>query len=223
MEYEILNIRKTIENEGKAVLQINIKYPVFTELEAADKINSFYLDIANGFCDYAEKTSAKKAVTALSAEPEQRPFGEIILPKIVTDDEGKYISVILDVTSYDGIFARERRISQVWNTDTGLLCEYKSVLPLSKKRILSLIAEQIDRELLSNDIHDYYIDCKRLCKKHFSVRNFFVTKRGIVFYYQSGLLCPQNEGIVCFTIERDITLNSKKADSLSQAENGCRE
>ena len=51
MEYEILNIRKTIENEGKAVLQINIKYPVFTGLEAADKINSFYLDIANRFCD----------------------------------------------------------------------------------------------------------------------------------------------------------------------------
>ena len=223
MEYTIESIRKTIENEGKAVLQINIKYPVFTGLEAEAKINAFYLNIANRFCEYAEKISAKKAASALGAEPERRAFGEIIITTIRHGDDAKSICGVVGGTGHDGIFARERRISQVWDVHTGLLCEYKSILPLSKKKILDLIIEQIDRELLTNDVHDYYRDCKRLCKKHFSGRNFFVTKRGIVFFYQSGLLCPQNEGIVCFTIDRDIIRQSKKSDSTSHAEKDCRE
>lgn len=211
VDYHFEKLRKTITENGRQVLEINIRYPVFEGVVCGEAMNSFYLSLAEKYCAYAEKESAKKAAAALGSEPGRRAFGEILIPKVIAADNERYISVILDVTSYDGIFAKERRLSQVWDTETGYMVKYDSVIRLSERKIADIIERKLEGELLSGDIHDYYKGCKRLCRRYFSSSDFFVTDRGVVFYYQSGLLCPQNEGAVCFTIEKGDLAEHKKS------------
>lgn len=222
VEYSFEKIRKTVAENGRQLLEINIKYPIFTDSGCDEAINDFYRSLAEKYGEYAENVRAKKAAATLKNEPERRAFGEILIPKVILTKDGKYISVILDVTSYDGIFAKERRLSQVWDTKTGYLIKYTSVLPLSEKKAADIIERNLEKELMSGDVHDYYNGCRRLCRKHFSPSCFFVTDRGIVFYYQSGLLCPQNEGTVCFTVENaDISRFEKRKGSPSRKEKDC--
>ncbi len=213
--YITKQLRETMKHDGKTVLEINIKYPCFSSIDDGEclseatlkSINSFYETLANNFYTYASTKRFDAAKAALSADNVNHinPYGEAI--NTIVLQTGQYISVICDITRYDGVFARHLRISQVWDTKNGEILPLrafisgKASLPVIKKKL----AGQLEKELTGEPDHDYYATCRKAIYRHFNKDSFFLTDRGLVIYYQSGILCPQNEGTVCFTLPWEET------------------
>ena len=117
-------IRKSLKNENSSILEINIEYPeICADTEFSSVFNSFYEKTANNFSSWCEGILFPKLLKKNRNDKLFRPCGEI-MKYFVTYNSDKYLSVVCDISHFDGYKKETKRFAFVWS------CENKIVLPL---------------------------------------------------------------------------------------------
>lgn len=199
---ECCNIRKSLKNENMPLLEINITYPrISADSEFSVLFNSFYEKIANNYSTWCEEMLYRKLLKKQKNDTLFRPYGEI-MKYFITYNSDKYISVVCDISHFDGYKKETKRFAFVWS------CENKIVLPfehfekelcLDKKDIRKKICETILGQIKSERCEfDYSERSLRRYAGHVNFSNFFLTKAGLAFWFDKGTLASADNGFPTF-------------------------
>ena len=75
-----------------------------------------------------------------------------------------------------------------------------AAFPVSR-RAKKLYTDEICSKIMTAEgSFSYFSDAVLSAKKHFDENRFYLTPKGIAFYYEKGLLCPEKEGSPAFVI-----------------------
>lgn len=195
-------IKKSLESEGITILKVNIEYPKICEdTEFSSVFNSFYEKIASNYFTFCEGVLFKKLKKKKCTDELFRPYGEI-MKYFITFNNDKYISVVCDISHFNGYKKETRRFSFVWSI------ENKIVLPLEhfekeycvkkhdiRKRICEIIMEQIKNECCEFDYSEKSI---RRYAGRVNFSNFFLTNNGLAFWFDEGTLAKRENGFPTF-------------------------
>lgn len=214
-------IRKSLDIEGRRGLEINIEYPQIDDVKCGNcckKINAFYFKMAESFCEYCEKTAIKNTEKSIRESESPKPFGEIIKSFIPYHDD-VYISVLLEITHFNGYFKSTRRVCHTWDYINGLLIDKRGILKkLSKsgKAVKKQVGDMI-MSSVQNGTADFSYTENKLKKYAYRVNlnNFFMCRNGIAFWFDMGTIAPESEGFPTFIVplcekEKELSEDSSK-------------
>ena len=200
------------DDDGRALLRVNIEYPQ-GDLPTANKrksnetFNGFYAAAASEYFAFCKTKRVKQAYTALCRDPDRKPFGEI-MKYYVTFDSARFLSVVIEISHFDGYFSQAARFSHVWDVETQL------VLPVSlfcdklgvrvsdiRKQVGDLVMQSVER---GNT--DFPFAEKRLRRFAYRVdpSRYFLTPRGLAFWFRPGTLADEAFGFPTFVLPCDM-------------------
>ncbi len=204
-------IRKTVRNEnGIKILEINIEYPQLSDNDKKNEFtaefNGFYQKIAENYSKYCEKKILNNLRKPNVNNFDFKAYGEIMKFYIPYIDE-KYISVICDITHFDGYFKKRIRTSQTWSCEKSIIlpCEYflskasKSVKEV-RRDVGNIILEHLKNG--TTEKCEFSFTAKSVGKYAFkvNVNNYFLSEKGLGFWFECGTLAPESEGFPTFFI-----------------------
>ncbi|MBR3995416.1 MAG: DUF3298 domain-containing protein [Clostridia bacterium] len=199
-------LRKTLTFENIKVLEMNIEYPVFNrnEVDADYKsINDFYKKLSDNYINYCELVLYNRIKKHYTHNDNIKPFGEIM--KFFAPHNSKdYVSVICEITHFDGYFKRTTRINQTWQYKDNIMLPanyfYKKI-GMSHKKIKKYIGDII-MEKIKNGNADFSYTDKSVRKYAYNVNtnNYYLCKKGVAFWFDTGTIAPESEGFPAFVI-----------------------
>jgi len=209
--YSVKNhvINSDVTHGGRTLVVQNIRYPQFTA-KAENSIQSRLALIMNRFyrggaLKYSSYASGKLAVKAeRSVARGSKPFGAVMNCSVAFCDES-YVSVIVDLSGFNGTDSVGQRVSQTWSIDKMSTVPYSHFFKsdfTSKAFIKDKIVE-LARVHMSDPAFGYYGDCEKLIRKNFSTENFYLVPNGAAFYYDEGTLCDAKFGPSVFVLPFD--------------------
>ncbi len=202
-----VSIRENICSDGKTLVTKNIKYPHF-EYNGENKkvsvlcgkMNRFYKDAGTQYDSYAQKTMAKKAKKQFS--PSFKPWGAIMNYYVCYCDDD-IISVVVDVSFFDGNVFFSNRISHTWSVSKSALLPPSYFIRQGSK-----VSKYVKSELLTqlrknreNTSFEYFSDCEKQFLKHFRLNQFYFVPAGIAFYIDAGILSSVKNGPSVFIMD----------------------
>lgn len=197
-------IRSKIKIGDRVAVMENIKYPVFesgdgTGEKGIEKINKFYLDVANKYSAHARirlprkiKASPKKHVLPLS----------VGMNCIVSFSGGNVACIVLDLSLGEGTKLRTRRFTQTWLVNSGQLlpaCEIIKTDIKTRKKILSAVVK-LAKENFENPAFGYYGNYLKRLVRSFHINNCHPVPGGIAFFVDGGVLRPEKYGPSSFVL-----------------------
>lgn len=204
-------IRKTVSNEnGIKILEINIEYPLLSDInvkkEFTAEFNEFYQKIAENYSKYCEKKVLNNLRKSKISNSDFKAYGEIMKFYIPYIDKN-YISVICDITHFDGYFQKRIRTSQTWSCEKNIIlpCEFfLSKASKSVKEVQQEVGNIILEHLKNNTTEksEFSFTSKSVGKYAFkaNVNNYFLSPKGLGFWFECGTLAPESEGFPTFFI-----------------------
>ncbi len=94
------------------------------------------------------------------------------------------------------------RASDSWDLRTGRRLRLGSLFARGtgyRRRVLELIEKQADKDMKENP-GVYFEDYRALIFEHFDPESFYMTPKGLAFYYQQYEIAPYSSGIIVFEI-----------------------
>ena len=199
-------LKDTICKNQKAILLENIRYPQFdnsSENKKAknlcSKMNKFYKALAKQFSDYVHTNLAKKA--SRKANTLAKPYGAV-MNYCISFDDGETVSVVVDISVFDGDSFSSGRTSHNWSVSRCALMPVSFYLDKHKKSrnyIKSLAFETLEKNL-QNSSFGYFADCKKQFLHHFDINNFYFVPNGIAFFIDAGIISNVKNGPSVFII-----------------------
>ena len=106
----------------------------------------------------------------------------------VACDTPELLSIVCDVSVYDGRRRSASRHSENWDRENGILLSFTDVFVKgAEKTLLALLREQAV-EMQENGRRSHYSNYGTLLRRHFSKNAFFFTPEAIGFFYQPNTL-----------------------------------
>ncbi len=192
----------------------NIRYPEFSVKEnfADDKnaaelvkiMNKFYADAANRLSKYASSRMMKKALKLPESQRMQKTCGVCMNYNVSFSDE-KYVSVVIDVSSFDGKTSSAKRVSHVWSIEKHAVLPAKYFVNASGKNVKKIKSEVENTVVrnMKNPFFGYYGDAVKSAVKNFSFENFYLVPKGGAFFIDAGILADVKYGPAVFVVELD--------------------
>lgn len=148
--------------------------------------NAYYQGISTGFTQFAGG-ALLKAATAAKTEEGFKPYGAVL--KAVPCFENQTVAALyVDAAVTTGGTRRIHRISQLWHKGNGSLISFGAVFEKGAARgMLPLILKSAAARGESAAV-PLYADWELRARKEFNKRQFYITPRGLVFFYQGGVL-----------------------------------
>lgn len=200
------NIKKTICRDNTPVLKVNIEYPEISDgtLKVNKIFTNFYYNLAENYAKYCEDKLSKQIFLKNIRNDDFRPFGEIMKYHI-TLNNSKYISVLLEITHFDGYFSKTSRYSHVWDTEKGILLPCDYFLRKMKINVKTLRREvaKIIYERIKDGGEEFGYTEKRVRRYAMKTdpNNFFLTENGLAIWFDRDTLAPETEGFPTFIIK----------------------
>ncbi len=193
-------IKETLLSDTKTPLYINLSCPTFDgENQAcANKLNSYYSSGIDKFYEFL-KNNAHRIVTK---EKNTKPPG-ISMKSTVSFISEKHISIITDIEKFDGV---KKTVLRLFDTKALPYCTPVRAKDIfcndrnTKQKILSVITTSI---IERDGGFEYFKDAVRKAEKRFKFDNFFLTLKGVCFYYDKKLLTENPNVYPCFVIPFD--------------------
>ena len=117
----------------------------------------------------------------------------------------KYLSVVTDISHFNGYFTEKTRFSCVWEKDKNRILPYAYFLDIEKisvRDVRKKIKEAIENELKDGAPQFAYTeDNVKKYAGRVSPENYFLTDCGIAFWFTPGTLAPASEGFPTFVIK----------------------
>lgn len=211
MEAEVMScaVKKEFTYEGAVALKFGAQYPqvrLNRGSAAQTRINAHYLNVADSFFQYAQKTLFEQAIEAmLEAQKQGYPFHayEAQLTYTLTMNENCILSTYFERYQYTGgAHGTTFRFSDNWSLESGRRIQMGSLFPKNadyKSEVIEQIIWQADREMQQNP-GVYFEEYRMLILEYFNPVNFNLTPEGMQVYYQQYEIAPYSTGIVTFTI-----------------------
>ena len=205
--------RKSIIENGRSILEINLEYPeiIPDNTSFSKAFNSFYANIGKNYLEYCEKKLLKRIKQRHSSDKASMAFGEI-MRFFVTRNCDKYLSIVTDISHFNGYFTDKTRFSCVWEKEKCRILPYSYFLEkekMSVREVRNKIKDTIEKELRAGDPQFAYTeDNVRKYASRVKPENYFITDSGIAFWFSPGTLAPASEGFPTFVIKNDNFLQS---------------
>lgn len=196
-----LEAKKEVLSENKReLLFINITYPVFEsekQKELCKNLTEYYEKGTEAFLKFCRE----RLFEGLKREENKYKCGIVMNAKVSYLDE-KYLSVITDISYFDGKTRRTRRLHDNFRFcgEYPLTLRARHFLPLTK-RAKRLYTDEICSKIISGDGGFCYNgDAVKTAKRHFDAERFYLTPKGVAFYYEKGTILPEKDGEATFVI-----------------------
>ena len=179
-----ITMKKTIrDDDGRDLLRIASD----TLPDAGHKaIEAFYTKSDRDFQQSCEKLLLPRAKRD-SADERFKPFGAVRRLTIACDTP-ELLSVVCDVSVYDGRRRDVTRHSESWDRTNGVLLAFSDVFVKgAEKPLLALLREQAV-EMQESGKRSHYSNYETLRRRHFSKTAFFFTPEAVGFFYQPNTL-----------------------------------
>lgn len=209
-----VNVRKKVISQdmyykNHKILSYTIKYPQFFSDRydlLTDKLNLFYRTKALLY----EKNNVRKLYQMSMADYEYSVKNnfpihqyEAYIDYFITYNQNCAISLYFDQYEYTGgAHGNTLRYSDTWNLPTSKRVELKSLFGNKKdykEYIIQNILKQIENEMNSGN-KTYFDNYAELVRDNFKDNNFYLTKEGVVIYFQQYEIAPYSSGIPTFVI-----------------------
>lgn len=179
-----ITMKKTIrDDDGRDLLRIASD----TLPDAGHKaIEAFYAKNDRDFQQSCEKLLLPRAKRDVSDE-RFKPYGAVRRLTVACDTP-ELLSIVCDVSVYDGRRRSASRHSENWDRENGILLSFTDVFVKgAEKTLLALLREQAV-EMQENGKRSHYSNYGTLLRRHFSKNAFFFTTEAIGFFYQPNTL-----------------------------------
>ena len=202
-------IQQDMYYKNNVILKYTIKYPKFiSEMyqTLASKLNSLYRTKALMY----ERSNITNLYQMAMVEYEYsivnnfpiRQF-EAYVDFFITYNQSCIISLYFDQYEYaGGAHGLTIRYSDTWNMQKSKRIEIKELFPHKdnyKDYIINEINQQIAGEIARGS-NPYFEDYEKLVKDNYKANNFYLTKEGVVIYFQQYDIAPYATGITTFLI-----------------------
>lgn len=198
----------TIKHKGIVVLTYEINYPEFFTYKyvlATFKMNAFYYKLAEKYEKEIKKTLAPNAIADAENSIKNgfpvRAY-EAMTTFSVTYNANCSVSIYTDKYEYTGgAHGNTLRTSQTWNLSTAKQMQLKAFFP-NEKQYIEKIKRKIKKEIAHDTLigkNTYFDNAEELVDKTFSPKQFYLTPKGMVFYFQQYDIAPYSSGIPTFT------------------------
>lgn len=211
--YQMIVREKVIQQEmyykNTLILRYTIKYPKFiseTYQSFANKLNTLYRTKAVMY----ERSNVMNMYQMAMVEYEYSVANnypvhqfEAYVDFTVTYNQNCALSMYFDQYEYaGGAHGLTLRYSDTWDLTRSRRMELADFFPNSsnyKEYILRYIYLQIEKQTVQGDAM-YFDDYKKLAEENFKANSFYLTKEGLVIYYQQYDIAPYAAGLPAFTI-----------------------
>jgi len=202
-------IEKYMFYKKQLVLSYKIQYPQFSSAgfqTAVSTMNKYYKEKALLFQQYCMQKLYPMAVeefeNSVSNNFPVRPFEALVIYKM-TYNQDCTASLYFDQYLYTGgAHGNTVRYSDTWNLQNGRGIDIDEMFNNSinyKAYIIMTINNQI-AEQIKNGENKYFDDYKKNVAQYLNLNSFYLTKKGIVLYFQQYEIAPYSSGIPEFTI-----------------------
>jgi len=192
------------------LLSYKIEYPqLFSDKfqKNLNKINEFYktkaLELERECYEISFKIAIEQYEYSIRNDFPIRKF-EIILNYEITFNQDCVVSLYFDKYQYmGGAHGSTIRVSDTWNIQSGnRIMLYNMFTPTVKyiEYILLRINRQIEIQLNTDENFMYFDNYDRKVFMSFDINNFYLTKYGVVIYFQQYDIAPYASGIPEFMI-----------------------
>lgn len=192
---------KLCENE-REIISVRLSFPVFDgDTAVCKKLNDFYSGSAARYFDFFKTKHYESLKKQIKNGTFTKKNGAVINWQISHLDE-KVLSVINDISFFDGSIVRSVRHVQNWDLRWCTpLCAAKvfSTNSAAKKHYIKEICEKINKNEGSFSFRD---NAEILCHKYFDFEKFYFVPKGIAFYFDKNRISTGRE-YPAFVITRD--------------------
>ena len=191
------------------IMRYTIKYPKFisdTYQTLANKLNSLYRTKAIMY----ERSNIMNLYQMAMVEYEYliannfpvRQF-EAYVDYFITYNQNCAISLYFDQYEYaGGAHGLTVRYSDTWDLQKSKRTDLSELFPQRtnyRDFVIQAIDKQIETEI-ANGNSIYFEDYAKLVRENFKVNNFYLTKEGVVIYFQQYDIAPYSSGLPTFVI-----------------------
>lgn len=207
-DYVMHEFEKTYKYNNVDALTLSIKYPKISMCynPYVEKIiNNHIAMTINEYIRYSKYLYNQAVKGYMDAQANDYPFhsyGAYMEYKI-TYNENCHLSLYIDKYEFTGgAHGSTIRTSDSWDLCMGMHLSLHNIInPYTNHR--QLIIDEILRQAENNYKQNqgiYFEDYQALIIKNFDENSFYLTPKGITFYYQQYDIAPYATGIVEFTI-----------------------
>lgn len=177
------------EHDGKKLININIRYPSFDgeNKNVCAKLSEFYADAAKEYCGFIKNKYLQKLIrsgnTDMRCGASMRWHVSFINQNV--------LSVLTDVYLFDGVNKHALRLAHNWRVSDLLPLPFKAreafAVNGSTKR---LYTDEICSKISSGEGGFIYLPKAEIkARKHFDFSKYYITPKGIAFYYEPETIC----------------------------------
>ncbi len=211
--YRVIVREKVLQQDmyykNNNVMRYTIKYPKFisdTYQAIACKLNSLYRTKAVMY----ERSNIMNLYQMAMVEYEYsvannfpvRQF-EAVVDFTVAYNQSCLVSLYFDQYEYaGGAHGLTVRYSDTWNLEKSKRLEMSDFFPHKdnyREYVLQVIDKQIEYRI-ANEGAMFFEDYEKLKKENFKTNNYYITKEGMVVYFQEYDIAPYAVGLPRFTI-----------------------
>lgn len=211
--YQMIVREKVIQQDmfykNHIILRYTIKYPKFvsqTYRTLASKLNSLYRTKAIMY----ERSNVMNLYQMAMVEFEYSVANnypihqfEAYVDFLVTYNQDCVLSLYFDQYEYTGgAHGLTIRESDTWDLAKSRRMELSDFFPNNDDYVnstIQLINSQIEQQIAEGNAM-YFDDYEQLVKKNFKINNFYLTKEGLVIYFQQYDIAPYAAGLPTFII-----------------------
>lgn len=208
LETEVFSAEREWTVDGIPVLTVRIALPepVGQEPRLAPRVRRYYHAQCGAHLRYCGRQLFPQAAAACRAALETSaplPCFHAELDFRVTYNENGFWSLYTQ-SREPGPDGRTllRRWGDTWDLRTGYPAPISAFFPPRsgwRKTLLTLAAEEIRRQEAAGHAQ-YFPNWRRMLRRHFNPRSFYLTDGGLTFFYPMYAIAPAMEGIPVFTL-----------------------
>ncbi len=211
--YQVIVREKALQQDmyykNNNIMRYTIKYPCFisdTYQTLVNKLNSLYRTKAvmyerSNIMNLYQMAMVEYEYSVMNNYP-IRQF-EAYVDFFVTDNQNCILSLYFDQYEYaGGAHGLTVRYSDTWNLPKSKKMELGDFFPGRsnyRSYVMQSIIKQIENEI-ANGNNMFFEDYENLVRENFKSNNFYLTKEGIVIYFQQYDIAPYAAGLPTFLI-----------------------
>lgn len=208
-------LKQDMYYKGTVILSYTVRYPYFSfdrYQNTLDKINYYYQTEAHTYVKTNINRLFQQAMVeyeyALANNFPVRPF-DVVTVYNVTYNKNCALSLYFDRYEYTGgAHGTTRRTSDTWNIANSTLVGLKDLFLIPNdiySFVTNSIVKQIDKIKSSDsEAFPYFENYEALVRDNFNYKNFYLSNKGIVIYFQLYEIAPYASGIPEFILPYGI-------------------
>ena len=197
--------KDTFRDGENEILRFTCHVPQFEGENTAlcAKLNAFYADAAKEFHTFCTKKYAPALRRTVHGEKTESACGGASMKWTLTFENESVLSLLTDISIFDGKMPHLRRFCHTWDLRVGMPLSARQTFDTSgesRKKLMTSVCGKIDR---GEGGFAYYPDAARRAKRYFDPERFYLTPRGVAFYYPDGLLFPSEGRFPAYVVPYD--------------------